>query len=160
VAGGFIEIQGGRELERALRALPGKVAKKIVRKALRAGAKPIQQDAKARAPKKTGKGAKSIKVRATKRRRKGTIGISVQTSAGDFAGDEFYMSFLEYGFNKVPTYRGRDGKIYSTPRGTKPTTKIEGKKFMAKAFDAKKDDAVRQISTVLRTEITAAAKQP
>lgn len=155
---GRVLLQGGAELERRLKLLPVKVAKKVVRKALREAAKPIQKDAKARAPKLTGKGAKSIKVRAFKGRRKGSIGVTVQSSAGDFAGDEFYMSMQEFGWKKVPTYRGANGRLYSKPRGSKPVTPIAGKRFMAKAFDAKKDDAVRTFATIAAAGIEQAAK--
>ena len=94
---GAVSLRGFAEFEKKLRALPGKVARKVVRQALREGAKIIQAEAKARVPVDSGKLKKSIKVRAAKSRKKGTAAVVVQTGQGDFKGETFYGAFLEYG---------------------------------------------------------------
>lgn len=48
------KIDGLDELQRKLKTLPGKVQKKLLRSAVTAGAKPIVNAAKAKAPKRTG----------------------------------------------------------------------------------------------------------
>ena len=146
---GSIKLIGGKELDRKLKALPRKVAKKILRQALRAGAKIILAQAKANAPVATGQLKKSLKVRAMKRTRKGTVGFKVQTKAGDFKGDEFYGSFLEYGFRRGK----RPGKGAEYTREIVPA-----QPFMRPAFDSKKDEAVAVISKELSAKIVTAAK--
>jgi HK97 gp10 family phage protein len=93
-----IVLQGAKALERKLKQLPAKAEANVWRQGLRAGAKIIQSQAVADAPKKSGFLAKNIKVRAMKRK-KGRIGILVQTSKGFYRGDDFYAAFQELGFH-------------------------------------------------------------
>jgi HK97 gp10 family phage protein len=152
-------VEGGAALARKLKALGPKIAKKVCRKALRAGAKIILQEAKNRVPVRTGKLKKSLKVRAQKRKRKDSIGVTVQTNDGNFTGETYYGGPVEFGFEQVPAVMGRDGKFYSKPRGTQPTVKREGKRFMQGAFDAKKDTAVRAIARETGDGIERVAKE-
>jgi HK97 gp10 family phage protein len=72
-------ITGLPSLDRKLKALEPRVAKKVVRQALRKGAKRVQARVKQLAPKgPTGQTRKAVKVRAFKRSRKGTIGVKVR----------------------------------------------------------------------------------
>lgn len=89
-----------RKLNRKLKTLEAKVEKKITRQALRAGAKVIAKEAKARAPVDTGMLRSKIKVWALKRSRK-RIGVLVGTSAKEYTGDQFYGAFVEYGTSKM-----------------------------------------------------------
>jgi HK97 gp10 family phage protein len=129
-----ISIEGGRELDRALKKLPRALARKIIRQSLREAARPIVEEAKSRAPVLTGQMRDSLRVRAGKRR-KGQASMAVQTKDGDYAGDTFYAAFYEYGTSRQPA-----------------------RPFMRPAFDARVHEAVRIVSDALRRRITEAAK--
>ncbi len=73
-----ISILGAPELTRALAALPEKLERKVLTKALRQAGKFYQTLAAARAPRDRGKLATSFRVRALKRR-KGRVGVMIQT---------------------------------------------------------------------------------
>lgn len=156
--GGTLVLSGFKELKAALDELPGKLEKKVIRKALRAGAKVIQKQAKANVPVKTGKLKKAIKVRAGKKRKKGLISVLVQVGAGDFKGTTFYGGPLEYGYEKVPVIRLKNGKWGSAPRGTKPTTTMAPLGFMRRAFDTKQKEATDVIARQIRVGATIEAK--
>src|SRR3954447_12368252 len=109
---GSIDLRGAKELISKLKTLEPRIERKLLRQALRAGAKVIQAEAQARVPVKTGRGRKGIKVRAMSRMKRGTVGVKVQTSEGDYQGDEFYLSFIERGYFKQPVARdARTGRF-------------------------------------------------
>jgi HK97 gp10 family phage protein len=114
------EVRGDRELKRKLNQLANKEVKKIVRQAMRAGAKVILPRARANAPVgATGNLRRAIKVRAAKRSRK-YIGINVTLGKGFFQGDEFYGAFQEFGW--------KTGKRKSSNR-----REVPGKHFFERA---------------------------
>lgn len=104
-----ISLLGDKKLEKQLRKLPNRVEKKVVRQALRAGAKPILAAAKANvatmtAP-QTGRLAKGLQLRAIRRSR-GRMGYRVATKPREFYGIEpddkwFYPAVVEYGHPKA-----------------------------------------------------------
>lgn len=57
------EVEGFKELDRALKELGGREAKKIARKAVRVAAKPVQAAARANAPVEDGRLRRSISIR-------------------------------------------------------------------------------------------------
>lgn len=59
-------VRGAKELEALLKRLPPKVAKRVVNNGLRAGARVIRDEAKARVPKLTGQLEKGIVVATVK----------------------------------------------------------------------------------------------
>lgn len=61
-----IHVKGAKELEALLKKLPGKVAKRVVNNGLRAGARLIRDEAKAKVPVNTGKLRDSITVATVK----------------------------------------------------------------------------------------------
>jgi len=73
-----VDITGLREIERALKRLPTRTVERISRKALSAGARLVRDDARRRAPFRTGRLKKSIKVKA-RRSRRNVITVSVLT---------------------------------------------------------------------------------
>lgn len=101
-----ISVLGDRALERKLSRLKAATQKKIVRKALRAAAKPIRDDAKANAPVDEGDLRKNIKVRAMRRSRV-RLGVIVRTGTRDEMGipadsNWYYPAIVEYGYDDVP----------------------------------------------------------
>jgi HK97 gp10 family phage protein len=142
---GSLKIEGGKALERKLAALPGKVANKIVSKALRAGAKIILAESKIRAPKKSGLLARSLKVRSGKRRR-GTARMVVQTKDGDYRGETFYGAFVYFGHRIGSRKLGDRRKV------------AKANPFLKDAFEHAKHRATAELTNVLRDEIVKAAK--
>lgn len=96
-----ISILGAPELSRALAALPEKLERKILTKALRQAGKFYQTLAAARSPRDRGKLSSSYKVRALKRR-KGRVGVLIQTGTRAQLGIDpkqrgFYPAHVEFG---------------------------------------------------------------
>jgi len=136
-AAAFLKLKGARELDRKLARLEKRTAKKVMRKALRAGGKVILAEAKRRAPKRTGALAASLKVRAAKRsRRRRGVAVIVATAEGWFKGDEFYGAFVELG-----------------------TEDMEAQPYVRPAYDAKKGQAVQVIMTEAGRGIEAEAQK-
>jgi hypothetical protein len=77
---GNVAITGDKQLDRRLRALEPKVAKKYARTALRDALKPTAAAVKSAAPRGSGALAGQIKVRAAKRSRRG---IAMKIQLGD-----------------------------------------------------------------------------
>ncbi len=127
-------ITGIKEIDRALKALEPKVAKKVIRQSIRAALKPIRDEIKGEVPLKTGLLRSAIKVRAAKRSRV-SIGVVVIIGRGDFKGDTFYGAFQEYGTSTMP-----------------------GKHFMRKVFDRESNEARAQIEKGVRDGIEREAK--
>lgn len=95
--------EGWEHVAAQLKALGGKLARRVIRQALRSGAKPVHAAAitaletdNAQEWEDTGQLRRSIKVRAGKRSR-GSISIRVATADGWFKGEEFYGAFREFG---------------------------------------------------------------
>jgi hypothetical protein len=89
----------------------GKLGKKIFRKGLRAGAQVIARKVKQTFPRKTGKAAKSAKVKAIKRSRK-KIGVRVALYAASTSGKGGfpYPMGLEAGTKNQPKGRVRKAR--------------------------------------------------
>lgn len=84
-----IVVTGIPELDRALRRLGAKAANKVVRKALRAGAKDFAAAARSEAPVgETHRLVESIKVRAGRRSRK-AISVNVVIGKDSFPGESY-----------------------------------------------------------------------
>ncbi len=105
-----ISLLGDKALQRKLDALPNKLAKKVMRQALREGARPVLASAKANAPVLTGRMKKSLKLRAMKARR-GNFGVVIMTGTREQLGidpkDKSYYPFaVEFGFKRhnVPAH--------------------------------------------------------
>jgi HK97 gp10 family phage protein len=100
-----IFITGVDRIDRALKLLPMKVQKKIIRPAIRDGLKLVKAETEAQVPVDTGLTKDSIKIKAVAKRKTGRIALLVQisgkvpglikTSAAGKRG--FYPAFVEYG---------------------------------------------------------------
>jgi len=169
-----VSLSGFKQLERKLNELPKRIRRKVLSQSLRAGAKIIQAEAKARVPKDTGELRRSIKVRVGKVKNRGDVKIIVITGAGDFKGDQYYGAFVEYGYR-----RGKRSAGVASLQKAKSSTKDSGKKaaiqakldkaddrqmvparpFMRPAFDTKKNEAQRAITVRMVEGIVKEAKQ-
>jgi len=102
-----------------LKGLEAKVSKKVVRQAMRAGMKLVQQAVKNNAPVDSGDLKEGVKVRATKRSRK-KMGIMVSIGGKpNYVGDLYYGAMVEWGTK------------YQSPQG-----------FMRRSFDETHDQAI------------------
>jgi HK97 gp10 family phage protein len=80
-----------------LKKLESSLAKKIIKKGQRAGAKLLAAEMRKNVPVKSGALKKTIKVRAGKRSKNKT---SIQVSIGD--NEAYYPGFVEFGKKNVP----------------------------------------------------------
>jgi len=119
-----IDISGEKELIRSLDSLEPKVAKKIVRQALRPAMKEIITNAKGRAPVDSGALKKSLVTRAARRSRRniGVLGIVRAERKANY-----YAAPVELGHKK------KSGAI------------VPEQPFLRGAFDSLKDKAFRAV---------------
>jgi HK97 gp10 family phage protein len=118
----FIDITmlGDKELEKALAAIDEKMQKKLMQNALREGAKIIAEEAKARVSKDSGALAKSIRVRTLQQKKRGALGVQVETGTRQKLGIPaeqygYYPAALEYGWRMKRTGRHVAAKPYMRP---------------------------------------------
>ena len=106
-----ITLPGAQAIIDHLTGLGGRVAKKVVGQALRAGAKVVHEAAVASVPRRSGTFAGSLRVRSMRRRR-GGVGMQVRTQEGWYRGDAFYGAFVEFGHKvgRRPTTGGADAR--------------------------------------------------
>lgn len=150
-------IEGADQLRKKLLALEPRIAKKVVRQAVRPAAKLIQDAAKANVAVDTGKLKRSLKVRSLKRSRN-RIGVQVSTNSTDnlFKGNTFYGGFLEYGHRLGKRTNAQKRKGYKGPDSRKM---VPAKPFMKPAFEAKKNEAGQMIVDLLRAGVEREASK-
>ncbi len=145
-----ITITGIDEIKRAFRELPAKVAKKVVRQALRKGLKLPLAAAKTDAPVDTGAGRRSLRVRASKgprgSRPRDTIAMALLIGERS-PGKTWYMALQERGYHTGKRIRS-GGKVVGRSPGSR---KIAGKHYMRRALHAT-EQAAREL---IITEITS-----
>jgi HK97 gp10 family phage protein len=163
------ELLGIPEFKRALSQLALDLRKKVIRKALRAGAKVVQAQAKANAPVRTGLMRRRIVVMASKLRKaaRGEVGVYLTVRATkkaratkDRRNDPFYFKFQEQGFHAVGRRRvGGGRKARAAKLASGQYRFIEGKKFLGNAFAAKRNEALQVILGEVRAHINAQNKR-
>ena len=110
-----VSISGLDELQKQLEEFPAKIEKNIMRGAIRAGLKPIVEEAKALCPTKTGALRKSIRIKF--RNRSQQYGwIRGVITAGNF--DAWYAHIIEFGSGSF--YEGTGSKSKKAPYEIKP----------------------------------------
>jgi len=87
-----------KDLERTLDSLDAKVQKKLIRKSIRAAAKVLAGEIKAKSPVGEGLLKRSVKVRSGKRK-KGNISMVVMVEGGR---EEGFAGFVEFGRRNQP----------------------------------------------------------
>lgn len=135
-----ISLVGDKALQRKLKSLDFALQKKILRKALRAGAKPVRDAARTNAPVREGKIKKSIKVRAMKRSRKG-IGVLVAVGTRQ-----------ELGISEEDFYNYAVG----TELGT---SKAAAQPYLRPALDSKSSEALKIIAREIDAGIKSEARK-
>lgn len=138
-----IQMKGFRELDAYLGALPINMQKNAIRQALTAAARPVRDEARLRAPKKSGKLARAINTGSARRNEDGTFSISVRLTGNDHA---FLGYFFEYGvrphFIRVST-----AQLDALDASLKPQK--SGRRRGTKALMKRLNDKVRNESLVI-----------
>jgi len=143
------KLDGLKDLNKKLKKLAPKVAKKVSRDALRAGAVVVRKEMRSNAPRDSGKLRKNIRFRI--RGRKGRFRAKVGVTS-----DAFYAWYIEYGTG-AHTIEGKvaiNGNVYSRVKhpGIKPNP------FLRRSWEKSKKRAMRAVSSKLWTGIEKASK--
>ncbi|GAB5402800.1 MAG: hypothetical protein Aurels2KO_10310 [Aureliella sp.] len=138
-------LTGDKELNKKLAALKSTKAKQAVRKASRAALRPVHADAKANAPKRSGKLRKGIKLRALKRSRS-RIGAQVTSNVVHGAPQEYGWKVGRRTRNTdIGLARGAKRDAAAKAEAAKrdgSRREIRGKKFMERAAKSKQSKAL------------------
>lgn len=145
MAKGYLRLNGTQDVRAALLALEEKVAKRIARAALKAGAEPMLHAARSKAPVDTGDLVESLKISTGTK--KGKLVARVQTKEGDYKGKTFYGSFIEYGHYLGDKDLGNSRKW------------VEARPFLRPAFDENKERSAGIVVEALRAGILKEAKR-
>lgn len=132
-----LKLDGFGQLHRKLDRLEAKTGKKVVRRALRTGAKLIHAEAKALVPVDEGELKRTLKVRAAKTsRRSKSFGVAVITDASAFeVPDAAHHAAVEYG-----------------------TADAAAQPYMRPAFDNKKAQALGVVTAEIKRGVLAEAR--
>jgi len=153
-------VTGGKDIAAALTALGKKIESQAVRSGLTAAAAVIRDEARTRAPKKTGKMAKSIKTGSSRKNQDGSYSVTVR-----LGGEHAFIGFFrEYGVaahliartgakeGRVAVKKAAEGKGKITNRAMKIGDQFvsgiihhpghAAHPFMRPALDAKAGEAV------------------
>lgn len=119
-------IKGLKEIQRAYRELPKRVASKVVRQAIRKALKPMQAEVKARSPRgATGMLAKAPRLRARKKVKRGVIALNVQIGEGNFKGKTFYGGFQNFGTKRIKAKGYIEAAFKATEKGAAKSVQDE-----------------------------------
>ncbi|MFQ5625591.1 MAG: HK97-gp10 family putative phage morphogenesis protein [Methyloligellaceae bacterium] len=115
-----ISVFGDRRLQFMLNDRLPKEAKKIMRKALRAGARPVLKQARQTAPRGSGALRRGIKLRSIKRTRK-SIGVIVRLPKREELGipadaKYYYPAAHEFGTKHIPAKRFLRAALYENEK--------------------------------------------
>jgi len=101
-------VTGDKEIDRKLKVLPRVLQAKVIRSAMRLGMKEVAERARAEAPVLTGTMRDRIKVKAPRKKKRGSVGVDVRVDASDQlvkhtrAGKRvFYPMAVEMGHGSV-----------------------------------------------------------
>jgi HK97 gp10 family phage protein len=132
-----IVLTGDSALNAKLNELTSKQAKEAIRKAARPALQGTLAAARSLAPKRTGRMAKNIKIRAIKRSRS-RVGMRVTLSKeGDYTGKAFYGAFNNYGWKTGSRRRP------ASKRKPEERRQIEGTRFLNKAAEQTRNSAIK-----------------
>lgn len=131
-------------LNDALQMLDDRVARKLALKALRKAGRVIVKEARLRAPKRTGRLKKSIRLRSKKRRKRGSPAVVVGATT-----DAPYAHLVERGHVQVVGTGDNKREIGFVP----------ARPFLRPAFDTKRDEFTRRLGDELGELILAEARK-
>lgn len=147
-----VKVEGLRQIADALNKLDKKVSTKIARKAARAGALLIRDEAKRRVPVDTGLLKQNIVVKKFRDRGEGNVRYGIG----------LISSKAVYRDNKVNRRKGRVGQSYYRDKTFYGhmvefgTIKMKAKPFLRPAFETQKEKAVDVVKQTLLEELDKA----
>lgn len=148
------EVKGLREIEQALKRLPIELERKVLRRAVLAGAGVIRDEARRLAPVRTGALRQNIVARYHKRKN-GLVRYDVGIRKGRKGMDAYYASMVEFGTSphiiraKKKKALGVDGRFGSVVRHPGASARP----FMRPAFDSKYNEAIDKVGQVVRRAV-------
>lgn len=150
----FVNITGGRELAMALKQLTPQLERNVMRAAMRAGAKVINDKARELAPADSGNLKKTLKVGTTSKR-----GVITATAATKGKGS-YIARFVEFG-TAAHLIKGRNGGLLKfTARDGKTVetqsvnhTGAKAKPFLRPALDSQANKAVVAVGEKIRERL-------
>jgi HK97 gp10 family phage protein len=144
-------ITGGRELDAFLQTLSVKVEKNILRAALRAGANEFKTEAQAKAPVKSGKLRRSLKVSTGSKGGRVTAKLKV---GGKMAP---HAMLVEYGTkpHKIAPKNGGGLLIGGNVVGEVNHPGARARPFLRPSFDGKSAAAIGAVAAKIRERLTA-----
>jgi hypothetical protein len=162
------KLIGDKETRQLLQSLPGRIARKHLRRALSLGCNPIVRAVKARTPKRKKNGGslkRSIGKRVTKARKNGAAAAIVGAKRSTKGKNgENPSRYLHHGENDVAPHdmskralRRKDGGGYVAGKGKGKHPGTKGRKFLAAAFAASKDLGRRIMAATLANGLRAEA---
>jgi len=154
---GTLRVDGDKELIRQFRNLSKGMGERALVYAVTQGAELIVNEAKMRAPVRTGRLRESITAKplATTERKSASVGVSWRVGKASRT-PAFYGAVVEKGSKprERKTWRKKPLSTGPVSTGTMPS-----RPFLEPAYDAKKQAAVRQIKVELSRLIRRAAKR-
>lgn len=146
-----MRLDGAAAAIKSVDGLGKKLGTKIVRNAIRGGAKITLAKAKALAPVDTGLLKKRLKIK-TMKRKKGRIGLTVATSTKEYTGKTFYAPMVEFG-HKVGKRPGRGAKAADTRK------EVPGEHFIDRAFKTTRREAKAFIIEDIKKKVAEEARK-
>lgn len=139
-----VTIEGLKEIDQKLTAMDAKLATRIVKRSLKAGAKVTDAAAEAMTPRLSGKLEASLKVINDRQsRRRNYASVRVGFGKKWWTGDDFYAAFVEFGHHVGSRKLGGN------------RTWIPGEHMLEFAFD---ETARAAMSVIIRTALTLLEK--
>lgn len=135
----FVKVQGLAELKRAMAEIPVAMQGKVALELLRKAGKPMLDDARARAPARTGKLRKNIYLARARDSTQQSPLIVIRVRRRGKAGDPknaYYWLFQELG-----------------------TSKMAARPFLRPAFESKKGEALTILRTATAEQVEKAARK-
>lgn len=149
----MMRMTNSDDLIRALRGLDQDVRTRVALDAMRAAAVPVVEEARSRAPRRSGKGAAAIGA-GVRQSDELKVQISVGPSADTTTASRregFYLHFIEVGTVERVT-RPRP------PRGAMPRGSVTRSPFLRPALDARAGDVKRIVSQHIRRALDQAGR--
>jgi len=134
------QLIGADKIERALAKMTKGEAKKLMRQSLRDGAKIVKKSVQDKIHSVSGFAKKNVKVKSMGVK-KGTMRMTVGTSAAWYTGSDFYMSFVEFGHKQGNRKLGSSRKT------------IDGKAPFKKGYESVKQQALDAVMNNLKQEL-------
>lgn len=133
-----VVVTGVPEIDRRLRKLPGRLAAKVVRRAMDKEARATAKAVKSNTPVLSGTTKRNVKATRTKSTRRGNLSarVLVNWKGVAYFRDGFYPAFVEYGA---------------------PSRNVEAERYMEEVYDSRavpaRDEIMREIKSGIDSEV-------